>query len=654
MSIDAQTLYDLLPAVHRNRDAEAGGPLRALIEAVAGQIAVIEEDLAQLYDDQFIETCADWVVPYIGELVGYRQLHGLDARISSPRAEVADTIALRRGKGTAATLATLARNVTGWDAVVVEMMQRLATTQSMRRVRLNMSGFPDLRDPAPLEAIRGPFDAASHTAEMRNAGSGRGWYGIGNVVIFLWRLQSRAMTAAPAHALDAQRFLFSPHGAPLQLFAASTPESVGQPLPRLALARTLATQYGTGKSLAIQGVPVDAVSICNLADSGAGWAHVPPPGRVAIDPVLGRIAFGAPPAAPPVVSYHYGVSADLGGGDYDRLASFENLRPVTTVPSPQATVQAALNATATGGTVEISDNGRYPETPAITLTRAGALLELRAADQMTSFLAAGGDIAISGAAGSQVTLNGLWIAGGRVHVAAGENGLARLTLRHCTLTPGIARNADGSAAQPDAPSLVIEAGIDVEIDHCILGGIRVAPGATVTISNSIVDAGRPDGVAYAGLDGAGAGAPLTLTASTVIGKLHATRLPMVSNAICFASLAAADSWAAPVWADSRSTGCARFSYIPPGSRVPRPYRCQPAPAADPHVTQPVFTSMRFGDPGYGQFDARTPCTIRTGAEDGAEMGVFQSLSQPQREANLRLRLREYLRFGLDAALVTVT
>src|SRR6266404_3525836 len=114
MSIDAQTLYNLLPAILRNRDADAGGALQGLIEVIAEQLALLEEDLAQLYDDQFIETCADWAVPYIGELIGYRQLHGATAEISSPRAEVADTIRLRRGKGTAATLETLARDVTGW------------------------------------------------------------------------------------------------------------------------------------------------------------------------------------------------------------------------------------------------------------------------------------------------------------------------------------------------------------------------------------------------------------------------------------------------------------------------------------------------------------------------------------------------------------
>jgi hypothetical protein len=68
----------------------------------------------------------------------------------------------------------------------------------------------------------------------------------------------------------------------------------------------------------------------------------------------------------------------------------------------------------------------------------------------------------------------------------------------------------------------------------------------------------------------------------------------------------------------------------------------------------VFTSQRFGDPGYCQLSTRTPAAIRSGADDGSEMGAFQSLAQSQRETNLRVRLDEYLRFGLEAALVTVT
>ncbi len=58
--MDADTLYALLPAIYRARDAERGEPLKALLAVLAGQAAAVEENLAQLYDDQFIETAAAW------------------------------------------------------------------------------------------------------------------------------------------------------------------------------------------------------------------------------------------------------------------------------------------------------------------------------------------------------------------------------------------------------------------------------------------------------------------------------------------------------------------------------------------------------------------------------------------------------------------
>src|SRR5262245_1050285 len=135
MSFDAQRLYELLPAIYRIRDSEQGEPLRALLEVIAGEIGVLEENLDQLYDDQFIETCADWVVPYIGDLIGARALHGVTPQVSSPRAEVANTIRLRRRKGTAAVLEELAHDVTGWPARVVEFFEWLGWKQFMNHAR---------------------------------------------------------------------------------------------------------------------------------------------------------------------------------------------------------------------------------------------------------------------------------------------------------------------------------------------------------------------------------------------------------------------------------------------------------------------------------------------------------------------------------------
>ena len=130
MNPEADTLYQLLPAIYRIRDAEQSGALRALCEVLAEDIAVLRENLDQLYDDQFIETCADWVAPYIGDLIGYRTLHAVTTRTRSARAEVANTIAYRRRKGTATVLEQLARDVTGWNARVVEFFS-VARNQSI-------------------------------------------------------------------------------------------------------------------------------------------------------------------------------------------------------------------------------------------------------------------------------------------------------------------------------------------------------------------------------------------------------------------------------------------------------------------------------------------------------------------------------------------
>jgi hypothetical protein len=46
--------------------------------------------------------------------------------------------------------------------------------------------------------------------------------------------------------------------------------------------------------------------------------------------------------------------------------------------------------------------------------------------------------------------------------------------------------------------------------------------------------------------------------------------------------------------------------------------------------------------------------LATGADNGAEMGVWNLLQQPQREANLLNALDDYLRVGLEAGLIFVT
>ena len=116
--------------------------------------------------------------------------------------------------------------------------------------------------------------------------------------------------------------------------------------------------------------------------------------------------------------------------------------------------------------------------------------------------------------------------------------------------------------------------------------------------------------------------------------------------------AAADPWPATVWAQRTQQGCVRFCWLPTDSIVPRRHRC--LPDAGHRDARPHFASLRYGHPAYMQLRASTAREIRHGASDEGEMGVMHALSQPQREANLRIRLDEYLRYGLDAGIFHVT
>lgn len=149
MSQSKDRLYNLLPAVHRQRDAEQGYPLKALLQVISEQVNVVEDDINGLYENWFIETCQDWVVPYIGDLVGYRPVSeagepgdvtgqeglGLN-KILFPRREVANTIGYRRRKGTLALLEELSRSAAGWPARAVEFYRLLQVAQHINHQHL--------------------------------------------------------------------------------------------------------------------------------------------------------------------------------------------------------------------------------------------------------------------------------------------------------------------------------------------------------------------------------------------------------------------------------------------------------------------------------------------------------------------------------------
>ena len=73
-SPQSEQLYSLLPLHYRRRDQQEGEPLRALLAILETELVGLQNNVEDLYDNWFIETCDDWVVPYIGDLLGYSLL----------------------------------------------------------------------------------------------------------------------------------------------------------------------------------------------------------------------------------------------------------------------------------------------------------------------------------------------------------------------------------------------------------------------------------------------------------------------------------------------------------------------------------------------------------------------------------------------------
>ena len=207
------------------------GPCMAVLDE---QRDVLSDSVDQLYDDWFIETCEEWLVPYLGELVGYQLLHGYDEALGSgtddagavlraiaPRRDVADTVANRRRKGTLAILEELAADVAGLPARAVEFRRLLGLDQPVRlfgtdpvelRDRLSVGRRVDVRGRGLARpGRRRRSTQLAHPVDVRRVDSfrTRGLAGIEEVGLFVWRLGSYSVTRAPAYCEDRDRSRFT-------------------------------------------------------------------------------------------------------------------------------------------------------------------------------------------------------------------------------------------------------------------------------------------------------------------------------------------------------------------------------------------------------------------------------------------------------------
>ena len=668
MNQGPDALYELLPAHIRAQDEKYEGPLQNMFAIIGRQAALLEQDIGmRMYDDCFIETCQDGIVAYIGDLLGYERMPSVAidgrtasgrrlAKILSPRREIANLIPYRRRKGTLWLLEELARDVAQWPARAVEFYRVLARTEHLDHLQPQRLAFAEIRTARKLESVGTPFDVLCRTGDVRRISSGEsaGQRNIPSVGLFVFRTHRYSVTRTIAFYQENAHgpcFTFSLLGNDTPLFRKQLPElepahladesNFELPISREALAHSLAggdmpnspePLYGEGKSLAIYArdwpdkgggvardgslVPIasERVIAANLRD----WKYWVPANHVAIDPVLGRIKFpqGREPQGDVYVSYGYGFTADIGGGEYERppLALPKDydcyfIDPELAEDDPEHdwfnTIDAAYRYWKSLPPRDPSQNGQKSKrlSLVIELTRSGAYLGsvdfnldagemvcLKASDRTRPVIwrsdinpGAGESLLMRGREGSRIIFDGVIVVGRGVTIGGDDDrererpaktgGPCEVIFRHTTLVPGWSLDCHCRPRHDAKASITVEnTSAGIRIESSIVGAIQIDTNATrfeppqISVCDSIVDATSSEQSAIGSSGDCAAHAELRIARATIVGSVFVHAIRIAENSIFTGS----------VYVTRKQLGCMRYSYLATeASRTPPRYHCQP-------------------------------------------------------------------------------
>ncbi len=723
-----EKIWEMIPAIYRHEDGLADKPdvLRSMVEVMAEQAANVRRSHDRLWEDQCIELCDQWAVPYIADLVGTRLASALNAR--ARKVDVAKTIYYRRRKGTLAVLEELISDITSWEGQVVEGFRRLARArhgldplpnyEAGRFTGTLPGGIADLGSAHAAEITQGPFDEYYHTPDLRKPKGRDGRYGIQRLLFYLYRIRAFEVTQVSPCELPGSGgmgYTFDPSGRDIPLYMPrNRPHNAqhrgnaadwGQwrssyewelPAPmrcrllghaeyqiedqaiiELAedevlsqaqadeLSKLADIRYTTEQRLqdALGELPSSAAfldvnnyaALLNLAlIDQCGKQNLYPNAvnvednsttvskdqvtsgnlstmvttvtdkRIQIDPKNGRLLFIGGIPSTPLVTYHYGYSAEIGAGTY-----FRNEIDKLTIDI-NVSGGGELDATELGNNdsiTQIDDSLTYRP---ISDKLAVESMAVVAANQQRPYLFLETNWVLNTGEFEDATLllDGLWIGSESSNQVILRGDYEEVTLRHMTLDPGGLKGGHGSDVLP-AVQLVIEGNIELlVIESSIMGPIRIEGNGYVekiVIKDSIIHSIDSSVPALTLPD-----AELHLERISVIGDISAQNL-WATDSLIFGTGDIFDT----------QSGCFRFSAAKKNSRLPRQYRnvwIEKMPA--------LFTSTRYGNPGYLQLTENTPDSIARGAENGSEMGAYNTLINPIKYEGLRSKVEEYMPFGL--------
>jgi len=424
----ADKLWNLLPAVYRAEDStilDRNGPLRELVNRLGGQAAILRRSLDRLWADQSIETCDDWVIAYIGDLLATNLVTSLDER--GQRLDVAKTIYYRRRKGTIAILEEIAADITGWDARVVEFFRRMGRNRHNFDPAIGLSsetddpvgnrglqrsqglvgdltqtmigGWADLRNVYGASKAHSAFDEFFYNADVRRGKGQVGWHNIPRLGVFLWRLKSFGLDyTTPVAVKDCSVYytfdptgrVFDPTDPLVGVFAKSSrafgdrwispaewqlPTPISRSLLEIDLKAKQQELYAkidpndNTKAIANSlGVYRKPGRFYELVPAAIPTPEIPsrPAPKVTLYPKQGRFKILDPqPDENIYVTYHYGFSSTIGAGTFDRRLIGAT---VTAAPEPTAKIAGGADALATPlttlaptGTITLTDSLTYTD-----------------------------------------------------------------------------------------------------------------------------------------------------------------------------------------------------------------------------------------------------------------------------------------------------
>ena len=216
-----ERLYELTPLIYREKDFKEKQPLRALMNTLQKANDVLQDDIYEMYNDWFIETCREKIIPYIGDLVGITDISE-ENLLKSERRYVANYFAYKRRQGSHNTLSNALRDSSAYNFFAVSEYENMAITWTPRDAELKAQTFSS--EGLSGELANTPFSIASVTPDFKTPTTGllrspNGKVNRKTVTLYAWKLETLPVIKSELKPVEGEDgcYHLNPFGMDIQL-----------------------------------------------------------------------------------------------------------------------------------------------------------------------------------------------------------------------------------------------------------------------------------------------------------------------------------------------------------------------------------------------------------------------------------------------------